>query len=421
MINDLRQIRQFRREIKLFLLYNLFSNIGIGVFTLIYNLYLVELSLREDFIGTYNAVNTVVMAVFALGMGPMIGRFGTWRCITAGTALYLVTSIVLSLLSNGAPILVFSALAGASTAFIFVPVMPFIVEWSQAENRSVVAALAFSLNSLSVTLGSLIGGWSPRLFARIFDVPVESVLAYRLTLLAGLAVAALALIPMFMMREARRTRASETGQALFITELPPTRSRVRRDMAVFIAAGLLLSLGAGSVVPFFNVYLQSLGAPPGQIGSIFSLAGVVAAVLGLLAPGLARRYGPLNAVLVLRLLPAPAFAVLALMPSLGVGILAHVLRTTSISMSWPIDSTFISEVLPPRARANVFSLRSGAWNLGFAGASIVAGRTIVTHGYGPTFAAFVVFSTVSSALFVGYFRRAHGADQRRRQQQPEAV
>ena len=45
-------------------------------------------------------------------------------------------------------------------------------------------------------------------------------------------------------------------------------------------------------------------------------------------------------------------------------------------MSWPIDSTFIADLLPPRQRAYVFSIRSVLWNAGWAMTSVIAGRVI---------------------------------------------
>ncbi len=398
------QIGRYRREIKLFLLYNLFANIGIGVFQLIYNLYLVQLSLREDFIGQYNALSTLAMACAALVMGVLLGRFGTWRCITYGTILFLVSSVALSVFATPSLILLFGVLAGAGTSFVFVPVMPFIVEWSRPRIRADVAALTFSLQSLATTVGSLVGGWSPRLASLLLGVAPQSVLAYRLALLAGVALAALALLPMVLMRDARGGHASESAQMPVVTaDGSPARTRV--DVAVFVLSGLLLSFGAGAVIPFYNVFLESIGARASQIGMIFSLAGIVAAFAGLFAPRCSRRFGPLGGALILRLAPVPAYALLAVAPSIGLAVVAQIVRTTSISMAWPIDSTFISEILPSRARANAFSLRSGAWNFGYALASLVAGEVIVTSGYRWPFLAFALFSVVSILVYVGYFRR----------------
>ena len=70
----------------------------------------------------------------------------------------------------------------------------------------------------------------------------------------------------------------------------------------------------------------------------------------------------------------PFYLLLIFTPSISLAVLAFLIRQASISMAWPIDSTFISEVLPPRARSGVFGLRSSAWNGGFALASYLAGK-----------------------------------------------
>jgi MFS family permease len=74
-------------------------------------------------------------------------------------------------------------------------------------------------------------------------------------------------------------------------------------------------------------------------------------------------------------------------------------------MAWPIDSTFISEILPARARASVFALRSGTWNLGWSIASLIGGAIIVHSGYKLTFVSLIVFTTISVLPFVTYYAR----------------
>src|SRR5439155_8511323 len=51
----LARLRRAPRTVKLFLVFTLLSNIGFGVFQLIYNLYLVRIGLHEDFIGAFSA------------------------------------------------------------------------------------------------------------------------------------------------------------------------------------------------------------------------------------------------------------------------------------------------------------------------------------------------------------------------------
>jgi MFS family permease len=177
-------------------------------------------------------------------------------------------------------------------------------------------------------------------------------------------------------------------------------------MAVFIAIGGLMSLGAGAVFPFYNVFLETLGASSGQIGIIYAAAGLTAAFVGLFSPWVAHRFGSLKATVLVRLSPVPFYLLLMATPVLPVAILAHIFRTTSINMAWPIDSTYISEILPAKARASVFSFRSGAWNLGWSLSSLVAGYAIVRYGYNVSFAAYIIFMTLAMGLFYVYFTRS---------------
>ena len=413
------EIRRLSREMRLYLLYTLLVNIGVGVSILIYNLYLVQISLKEDFIGTFNAVQTVAMGLAALVIGLAINRYGSWRCTTYGTLIFLATTVLLAILEVPTSILAVSAINGAALAFMTVPVMPFIVEWTTPQQRTTAAAITFSLNSIATTLGSLVGGWSPRLLSISFGMTVESVPAYRFTLLIGIVLATSGLIPLWMMRGSRDRQGPELAQSSVFVEMPSATSKTRRDLMVFVIIGLIMSLGSGAVVPFVNVFLESIGSRPSQIGIVFSVAGVVAALTGLFAPALYRRFGALVSSILVRVSSAPLYIVLALSPQMGYAVAAQIVRTTSISMAWPIDSSFISDVLPPKARANAFSLRSAAWNLGYAMSSVTAGVIIVHGGYRLTFIVYALTIVAASLVNAIYFWR-HPAHQKSRAQRTKA-
>jgi MFS family permease len=175
---------------------------------------------------------------------------------------------------------------------------------------------------------------------------------------------------------------------------------------MFVAVGGLMSLGAGAIFPFYNVFLTTIGASAGQIGLIYAGAGLLAAFIGLYSPWFAQRFGPLQAVVLIRLSPIPLYLLLVAFPVLPLAIFGQVIRTISINMAWPIDSTYASDILPARERSKAFSYRSGAWNLGWSLASFVVGGLIVTYGYNVSFIAYVFFMTVAMTLFYVYFSRA---------------
>ncbi|MBA2276750.1 MAG: MFS transporter [Chloroflexia bacterium] len=395
----------FSRDIKLFLFYSLLANIGFGVYQLIFNLYLYELDFREDAIGLFSAIQTLAMAGTAISLGMLLRRFGTWRCIAGGVAIYGVACLGLALSSAGWLIAPLSALAGVGMAFIFTTTMPFLIEWARYDQRAEASAVAFSVIALAATLGALIGGVAPTLLAALPGVESGSAGAFRAVLLVGTVVTFCGLAPLLRMGDVRRGKPVAAHDAADVTESPADRRQSRRDLVVFVAVGGLMALGAGMVVPFYNVYLFTLGASARDVGFVYALGGLAAAVCGLWAPALSRRLGSLQAVLVVRSAGVPIYLLLILVPSYGIAVFAHLVRQTSIAMAWPIDSTFIAEVLPARHRAAIFGWRSGAWNLGWSVASLAGGWLIVVGGYNWPFLGFTVFSLAAAAVYYLYFGR----------------
>lgn len=394
-----RQLQAFGRDIKLFLLFNLFAFVGWGVFQLIFNLYLKELNLREDDMGLFASVQTIVVALGAATLGPVIERVGIWRSLTGGLTIFLICSFGLAWAESPPIILALSAISGIGIAYFFTMTMPFIIEWSSRGQRQHVTAIAYAVIGLSGTLGSLIGGLVPNV------LPLNDLWSYRWTLMIGALISGLGLIPLFRMGPARRGSAAPDPTAAREAIDDVGRRRVRNDMLIFAIGGSVMALGMGMVVPFANVYLSRLGASSGTIGLTFALAGLGAATIGLFAPVISRRMGALRGAALVRFLGIPLYALLLFFPVLPVAMLAHIMRQTTVSMAWPIDTTFISELLPPKARARVFGYRSAVWNLIWATATLTGGEVIVQFGYPPTFALLIVTGFISILLFLVYYQR----------------
>ena len=410
----IRRVRGYDRDIKLYLVYTLAANIAIGVFALVFNLYLLQLGQEEDFIGLFNALQTLAMAATAALLGRLIGRFGLWLVVTGGLVFYLMSSLLLASITLAPALLALAAVWGASTSMVFTSVMPFVVELTRRRQRQEVAALTMSLVSLSTTLGSLVGGWTPLLLHILFGFDRPGEAAFRGTMVVGIALAALALIPLFMMSATRRAARPATaphpaGDEEPETDAPP--AEIRNRMIVYVAVGGLMALGGGAIFPFYNVYLASIGASAALIGIIFALAWTIAAVVGLWSPWISAKLGSQAGSVIVRLVPIPLFLIMAVSPVLGIAIAAHLIRVSSITASWSMESSFISDVLPQRVRYSVFGYRSAAWNLGFSLSSFVAGGVIVRYGYGPTFVTYALAMTAAMGLYFFYFRRIEGAPQ----------
>jgi MFS family permease len=406
------------RDIQLFLIYGLLSYLGIGAFSLIFNLYLVRLGYDEGFIGAFNGVMTLSMGITCLAIGFLINRFGNWTCIVWGTAEFTVTSLLLCLVTNGPALLLIVALNGIGSAFILTTQMPFVIEWTPEKHRSDVAAMSSALNSASVMLGSLLGGVLPGLLAAATTMDRDGVPVFRWTLIAATALTALAVVPMLLMSAPRLARHHEDFHIAHAQLLSHrVRRQARRDVIAVFLVGLTLALGIGTLEPFYNVLLEDSGMTASRIGVVFALSGLAATLLSLSSPWIAARIGYLAAQLWMRLMHVPIHLALIPFPSAALIALAYGSRRTSGSMAWPLESAHVGGLLPPRARAHAFGLRSASWNMGYALAAFVAGQVIAATGsYRPSYIAVALFSTLSVVIFAvafgGRTEPAHGAASR---------
>ncbi len=119
----------------------------------------------------------------------------------------------------------------------------------------------------------------------------------------------------------------------------------------------MIGLGAGMVVPFFNVFLRDqLGATSAQVGSIMAMSSIVLTVGVLLSPILAERLGKVRAVSITQMLSIPFLLSAGYVPNLSIVAVAYWLRMALMNMSSPISNTFSMEMLDPRQRATANSL-----------------------------------------------------------------
>jgi MFS family permease len=398
--------RNYDRDIRLYFLYSFLANISVGVFALVFNLYLVQINLREDFIGYFNALQTAAMAITAVLMTRVITRVGIWKVVTTGLVIYSTLSMLMIFITNQAALLVLSFVFGAAFALVFIQVMPFVVELTRPRERQEVATIVMSLLSIATTVGSLVGGWTPRLFASVLGFEVASAENYRAVMVSGVVIGLSAIAPLMLMSRERKDAVPAQMDTSEEAGRRAAPERVaRKHVFVFVTVGALMGIGSATVMPFFNVYMASIGASTGQIGIVFAAGWTVAAVVGLAAPYLSRRYGAQRASALIRVAPMPLFLLLIPFPVLWIAAAAYLVRVTSISLSWPIESTYISEILPGKARYTVFGYRSAAWNIVWAVTSFAAGNLIVRYGYTFAFIVFAVFMFASMGLFYAYFGR----------------
>jgi MFS family permease len=175
------------------LVFQLLSNLGAGVFALLFNLYLLALGYREDVIGLAAGLNTLGAGLAALVAGRLVRRFGASRTLILALLLFSAASGVQALVSERLAIAILAVLIGVATAWLTVPVMPLLAAQTTPEARADASALTFAVQNLSITVGTLLGGILP---AALAGLGLGTVGHDRVALLIGIAVGALGVLPL---------------------------------------------------------------------------------------------------------------------------------------------------------------------------------------------------------------------------------
>jgi len=401
-----RQMRGLHRGVWLLLANTVGTTLGLGVVLLIYNLYLVALGYHEAFIGTFPAMSALAMSSGALAAIPLSRRLGQGGCLVLGSIEVVVSCLGLGLVATPGPILAWGMLNGFAAGQILVPGGPLLIELANRADRQHAFAAYYGAQSLSQALGSAIAGILPPLFATILALgSPQAVLPLRLTVVGGGLLSLIGLLPAIgLVRAVGRQPDATLGRP----EVEPRpRRRSDRDVITLFAVVIFLwALGIGFVLPFLNVYLvDRLGGTTADVGLVFALNSAAMVVASPLAPGLARRLGVVNAIGIARGLAVVTMLGMVVAPQFLLASLLFIARGGLVAVTWPLDASLGLELASPRQGATVSSVKSIAFNVGWAVSSLLGGQIIFHFGYPTAFVVAAATTAIAAGAHYGLFRR----------------
>lgn len=348
----LQRIKGFSRNARLYLIFIALGQISLGAYQVTYNLYLRSLEYSVATIGLLVFVETLASGLSALPAGIFSDRFGRRRSLFYAIILSGLAAFGQISFTQTLPLLLcFNFLRGASTTLKQISQSPFLMENSKPEERVHLFSANQALSTMASVLGNTFGGALPALLLPQPFINGIEVNALRWTLAISIGFYFLAAIPVYFIQENERTYKPRPA----LTELAVAIKTQRvRQFALFQG---IIGLGAGMVVPFFNVFLRDqLGATSAQVGSIMAMSSIVLTVGVLISPILAERLGKVRAVYTTQMLSLPFLLSAGYVPNLTIVAVAYWLRMALMNMSSPISNTFSMEMLDPRQRATANSL-----------------------------------------------------------------
>lgn len=396
------KIRRFSRNARLLLSASALNGLAFGIWGVIFNLHLLRLGFQEDFIGFLFLVSGITFGLAALPAGIICDKIGRKTSFLTGATFTALFNSIQVFTSDSTVLLFSSFLGGLLGPVSWVAQSPFIMENSEPEERTHLFSVSFTVFLIFSMIGNLLGGNLPRMLGSILGVASDSVLAFRATLVFSIVFLSSALLPYYMIRERRKQRSKEVTLSGFSLK----NVRNRRVIGKLTLTAGLVGLGAGFIVPLFNVFFtRKLVATPEQVGLIFALGDITVAIGTLLAPVVSSRLGKVRAVAFSQLISIPFIFGIALSPNLGLAAISYLARGSLMNMAGPIRNNFAMEVVLEGERATTSGLAIMADNIPRAISAGLAGQLMKMGNYDLPYFVTSILYFVASALFLTFFRK----------------
>jgi MFS family permease len=419
--------RGFSRNTRIFIGGSFLSSAVFGLFFVNFNLYLAARGFDPATIGIVATTAGLSIAAAAIPASILTNRIGRRLTMLLGigaVALSLVGFLALDALPA---IFALTALYGTGQQLLSIPAGPFLTENSTADQRNEV----FALNGAAYNLSQVIAGLSAGVIVGLFlgRGSTDQVASFHVLLVGMLILTGATSLLLGAIDDDRR------GPALALTGVVPpepnqppvlaygVRARLSRvgihvgDVRLFVklvAPGFLISIGAGQILPFLNLYVVGrFGLDLATTNAVFAVSALGTMIAILIQPVIARRFGKIQSVVLVQAASIPFIVVLGFAPWIPLVIVGMTVRNALMNAANPVFTAYVMERVKPLERATISASQSMVWSIGWAIGGIYYATVQAAFGFGRgydiNFLTIIAFYTVATALYYIWFARRERA------------
>ncbi|MBD0381395.1 MFS transporter [Paenibacillus sedimenti] len=399
------QFQGYSRNILLFFWFNFVWNLGLGMFGLVYNLYVKSLGYDQTMVGSIVGMSSLAAAIILIPAGMMNDRFGPKRVISFGLLCVIASLTARSLIEGQHGMLVSSFLGGAALAVVSATILPFMANNSTPQQRVHLFSFNMALVMVANVVGIALGGALCDFFQ--FMIGLHEIHSMRITLLIGVGFAALGVVPMLMFEKSEQELASNSDRLPWrqIWKVHKTSLQV---IGIFVLLGLLSSTAGGMIVPYLNVYFEDrFEASKTAIGIIVALGQAATAIAFLIGPMIVKRYGEVKSVVYLQLSSIPFLLITAFSSNFYLSSAGYLFRQALMNAANPFYNSIKMSYVHRSLRGLASSSGEAVFNLGWFLASPVSTGLVFRYGpyygYAYAFCITAVVYTLISLLFLVFF------------------
>lgn len=406
--NYFLRIKSFSLNARLFLVANALQGLGLGIWGVIFYLYLNlgEVGFAPDFIGNMFSVSAIATGLIALPAGLLCEHIGTKRTILISLAANLF-NVIQIVVSEPSILLLASLVSGLIATLGWVASAPFMMEDTKLQERTFLFSMNFAIWMITGVIGSLLGGITPDMFNNALGLAVGvvagSAVGYRITLALASLISAAAVVPILLIKANHSVAQQEVGALLSLRNVKSWSTIIK-----FIIPVAIIGLGAGFIIPLFNVFFKlRYSATSEMVGTIFALGNVTVGIASLATPMLSERMGKLRAIVACQFLSMPFIMLVTISQNLALSTGAYLARGTLMQMAIPLENAFQMEMVTENERATTSGLMTMADNVPRAVSSSISGAMMTVNDFYTPFLITTMTYFMSSSLLYVFFRKTN--------------
>ncbi|RBP91321.1 putative MFS family arabinose efflux permease [Cytobacillus firmus] len=390
------QFKGYNRNIKLAFMANILTQIGFGIFMVIYNFYIRELGYSESVNGQIISMTALATALILVPAGIASDRIGRKRAMLFGAVATGVAMLFRSMVEMQELLILFAFFTGLTTAFLQVSGIPWLAENSKADQRVHLFSIHFAIMTGANVIGNLSGG----ILTDVFSLFVDQLISIRITLLVASIFFIAGLVPILRFAEAPIEKNDVRGLKDFSFKNLSAKNEGVKIIAMFAFAQLLIGTGAGLVIPYLNLYFADrFEASNSAIGIIISLGQAATAFAMIIGPVVVRKVGEVRAVVILQLMSLPFLLLTAYTEHLWLAAIGFLFRQALMNAGNPIQMSLMMSRVNDSMKGLANSVNQMVFNLGWAVMGPVS--TGIVMRYGDYWGYALVFSITASLYLIG--------------------
>ncbi|WP_211748261.1 MFS transporter [Paenibacillus sp. Marseille-Q4541] len=398
------EIKSWPRNIQLFFLANILYQMGGGMFSVLYNLYIQGLGFDPSMNGRVISIQSIATALLFIPIGFMGDKMSRKPILIIGALFSGMTFMGRSFVEEESGLLFLAASSGLFASFFQVLAIPFLAANVTKENRLRLFSIHASLVLAAQVIGSLGGG----VFADVLQsAGINNIASLQYVLFFGGIATFLGTFPLFFVKE---SSIHNKQPALLPKKLNNSSASNKQKnnarashsdwkfISLFVVTQLLIGTGSGLVVPYLNLYFTDrFDVSLSLMSILISLGQIMTIVSMMIGPSLASRVGPVRAVVIFQVLSLPFLLLTGFTYSLMIASVSFLFRQALMNAANPISSSILIDHVSEKRRGIANSLMQTAFMIGWATMGPVQSYLVTTFG---SYKGYAITFTITGLLYV---------------------